>query len=432
MVKSPKKGKKANQNTKQTLLTSPGMSGSPARNTRAATTAVAKSSPLRAPPPSTMVHSSQVFGSARKGRKAAVIDTSSSEDEMSEDEDEEVLKSPVTKKKKRGVYDEDDEDDEDEVLKLPVTKTKKRGIYDEDDDDDDDDKPLVTPTPKRRRPVVLDDSDDAPRASSPIKRRRLVRGNTASSPAKRGVEQEDENDEIVAPSSTARAGRAGRKPMTKKEKARELLRRKRAGEVIDEEDQEESSEDEEPVRAMYDTDSDLPALNEFDDDEEDVPDNKASKKKGKGKSKDDKKKKSSGDAGSDDESLEDFIDDDSDAALGVPEEAYLNIPLEFTAHAHKPLKEHFRDAIEWLVQFKLDPGSADRDHALYRLAWKKLDAEVHGLATSKFASSSWKKDFYLALRARPFVTSQDLRAAGGAAYLGTSCEACGRTGHPAT
>jgi hypothetical protein len=305
-------------------------------------------------------------------------------------------------------------------------KVKQAQEDSEDDDDDDDDKPLVTPTTGRKRRLVVDESDedDQPVVSSPIKRRRLTRRNNESSPAR---DADDNEDEAPAPSS-ARVTRPRRKPLTQKEKARELLRRKRAGEVVNEDHDSLFSEDEEPEKAMYDTDSDHLALNEFEDDEEGVlePNQDAKKKK---ESKKKKKKQKAVDDDDESESIDDFIVDDSDAPLGVPEEVYQNMPLEFTAHSHKPLKEHFRDAIEWLVQFKINPGFAEKEHPLYRMAWKKLDDEVRGLATSKFASAAWKKDFYMALRARPYFTNGELPK--GDLLEAQSCGACGRSGHPA-
>jgi hypothetical protein len=122
----------------------------------------------------------------------------------------------------------------------------------------------------------------------------------------------------------------------------------------------------------------------------------------------------------------DFIVDDSDDLIGAP--VHLDMPIEFTSHSHKPLKEHFRDAIEWLVQFKVNPGF-DKTDDLYRMAWRKLDDEVRGLATSKFSSAAWKKDFFMALRARPYYDAAELPK--GDLLEARSCGACGRSGHPA-
>ncbi|KAL2024671.1 hypothetical protein VTK56DRAFT_6872 [Thermocarpiscus australiensis] len=310
----------------------------------------------------------------------------------------------------------------------------------DDSDDGEDGKPLAkTPTSGRRsgreRRVVLDDSDEEIQRcqdSSPIKRRRLIRGNAASSPATRV--EEDESGEphkarVHIPSS-ARARRTGRKPRAEREKALELLRRKRAGEIIDEDEESSSSEDGRPAKALYDYDSDHQALSEFEDDEEGVLGGEAQEgKKGKNKKGKGKKKripKSNGNDGSD-TSMDDFIVDDSDAPLGMPDD--LEMPLQFTAHARKPLKEHFRDAVEWLVQFKVNPGFSDKGHELYQIAWRKLDDEVRGLAQSKFASASWNPDFTKALRARPSFTNQELAI--GDVFESENCGACGRGNHPA-
>jgi len=367
---------------------------------------------------------------------------------------------------------------------LPTSSRKqtprRRAIVDDEDEDDEDedDAPLVTPTssnrigrrPKRARPADSHDEDadedDLPQpVSSPTKRRRLIRRPQTSSPGPGGggggggdggdVMLVSSSQQLPPSSATRRRFR------NEKERARELLRRKRAGEAIEElTEDDEDEENDEPKKAIYDTDSDNPALSDFEDDEEDEAkkdaegsgseapptSSKPSSKKDRKKKKKRKNRKSTG--RSDDDSsdsdpklsdansasdIDDFVvDDDEDAPLGVPHEALLDIPLEFTAHSHKPLKEHFRDVVEWLVLTKTNPGFAERRHELYTLAWKKLDDEVRGLAQSKFASSAWKKDFYMALRARPYYTNSELPP--GDRMLGDlqSCGACGRSGHPAT
>jgi hypothetical protein len=130
----------------------------------------------------------------------------------------------------------------------------------------------------------------------------------------------------------------------------------------------------------------------------------------------------------DDDDIEDFVVDDDEAPLGVPHQ--LLIPLELTQGGHRPLKDHFRDALEWLVQKRLNPGFNQND-PVYIQAFRKLEDEVTGLANSKFASSAWKPDFQRALRARPFLNSYELPK-GSSFLLPQSCEACGRRGHPAT
>ncbi|KAK0630682.1 hypothetical protein B0T17DRAFT_590121 [Bombardia bombarda] len=337
---------------------------------------------------------------------------------------------------------EDDSDDDKPLVAPSSTQRlgREKGLVvkndSDDDDDDDDDKPLVTPTSNRRlgrkRIQILDDSDDddlpALEVSSPIKKRRLVRGNM-SSPAKHNGAPS--SDIAPPPSST----RPSRKPLTKKEKARELLRRKRAGEVIndDDDDDELAWKPAQKAKGLYDTDSDNVALSEFEDDDEGVPDHGYLETSKQSKSSEKKVKNAKSAHGEDHladsgEESDDFVVDDGDDPIGVPDDA-LDIPLQFTSHSHKPLKDHFRDVVEWLVQFKVNPGFPEKNHQLYMIAWQKLDDEVRGLAQSKFASAAWKKDFFMALRARPYFTNTEL-GRGDVNEL-ENCGACGRSGHPA-
>jgi hypothetical protein len=384
------------------------------------------------------MHSSQVFGSA--GKKRVVLDELSSSEEA--DEDDDVMKLPVRKVKrgkKRRVADpassggspsedhasnpdESDEDDEPLVNNRALSKDDDSNP----DESDEDDEPPANPAARRKRRIVSDDSDDKPLIPSSVKRRRLIRADAAPSLAKHRNEEDEDSDEEPAPSS-ARPIRTRRKPLTRKEKAWELRRRKRAREVINEEDESPSSEDEEPAKGIYDTDSDILVLEEFEDDEEGVPGSKTDGKNGNSKKNKKKKQKVADDADSD-TSMDDFIVDDSDAPLGAPDED-TSIPLEFTMHSHRPLKKHFRDAIEWLVQLKINPGYSEKENELYRIAWNKLDDEVRGLATSKFSSAAWTTDFYKALRARPYLHNEELPK-GDLSEI-KNCGACGRTNHPA-
>ena len=367
-----------------------------------------RSTPLRPPPGTASFMPSSV------GKRRVVTRTLSSSDE------DELLREPEKPEASA------DDDSEESTLPVRTPRARRRTAAKDtkvlvDDEESDDDQPLVTPTSTRRsarkRTIVIDDSDVEERpgqTSSPVKRRRLVKRMSLSPKDKsenedsEGGNEDEEDEDVQQPSS---AGRLGRKPRTGKQKARELLRRKRAGEVVDEDDL--SSSEGEAVRPLYDSDPDNLALNEFVDDEEGVPVEQPAAKERKPPRKKKEKEEGgtsgSGGSGTDlDEDLGDFLVDDDDAPLGVPHEVFLDIPLRFTSHSHKPLKEHFRDALEWLVMFKISPGSHDLKHELYQIAWEKLDDEVSGLAQSKFASAAWKKDFFMALRARPEFTSSEL------------------------
>ncbi|KAK4218019.1 hypothetical protein QBC37DRAFT_306492 [Rhypophila decipiens] len=377
----------------------------------------------------------------KSNQRVVVLDSSSSESEAEPQ--------PV-KKTTKVVSDESDEDDGDDDIIRPSSSAANRTRRLNDESSDSEDGPLATPVSASRpkRNVVLDDSDEEEdeepqQLSSPTKRRRLIRrgGDLGS------IREEDEQP---APRSSQAARR---KPRTEKEKARELLRRKRAGEIINEEDLEEEEEDDEevaPKKALYDSDSDNMALKEFEDDDEGVLDpthaaktegspdkNKRPKKKKKQISSDSDSDNSDANSsasgrGSGDEDEEGSEDDwvVDDGAIGVPDDLMTEIPLEFTKHSHKPLKEHFRDVIEWCVQNKVNPGFAEKQHPIYRLGWQKLDDEVRGLAQSKFASSAWKTDFFMALRARPYYKDEEVGGMQNTFGL-ENCGACGRSGHPA-
>ncbi|KAK4230847.1 hypothetical protein QBC38DRAFT_356128 [Podospora fimiseda] len=334
---------------------------------------------------------------------------------------------PQGRRQKVVVIDSDSDDVEDEAVKEKESE----------DEEDSDDMPLTTPVRTRKRPVVEEsdeDYSDLPVRSSPAKRRRVVVP----------VESSDEEEEATGDEESDavpiwKIPKLKKKPLTAKEKARELLRRKRAGEVIEEGEGED--EEDEPRKALYDTDSDHLALGEFEDDEEseqeapkEEQDGKKKKDKDKKKQKEKKKEKVAKQDGSDDQDtpekdLEDFVVDDSDEPLGVPDEVFHDMPIEFTRASHKPLKDHFRDVIEWLVQFKVNPGFADKTHSMYALAWRKMDDEVRALADSKFSSSAWKPDFYKALRARPYYVNEEIPPR----VLDPmgNCAACGRSGHVA-
>ncbi|KAH6636337.1 hypothetical protein F5144DRAFT_601091 [Chaetomium tenue] len=381
-------------------------------------------------PPSSFMRSSQVPGSSRKAR--AVLKDSSSE-ETSEDEQEQVLPVRETRRVRRSRLFESGSESESESSNGSSEKGKETR-EETDDQEEDDDKPLATPITRRRRHLVVSESDEDEQSPVPqsIKRRRLVRRNVASSPTMEKTGAEDEEEPPTPPS--AKASRVRRKPLTQKQKARELLRRKRAGEVINEDDDSLFS-DEESEKPMYDTDSGLVALEEFEDDEEGVnePRSVAAERK---KSKKKRKRVAVEDDDDDDDdddnesgSMDDFVVEDGDAPLGAPDEDHDDIPLEYTGYAQAPLKVYFRVAIEWLVKFKVNPGFPEREADVYRMAWRKLDDEVRGLANSKFSSAAWKRDFYMALRARPHFDSADFFRGG--MLEGQNCGACGRSGHPA-
>ncbi|KAI1094323.1 hypothetical protein F5B19DRAFT_445278 [Rostrohypoxylon terebratum] len=279
--------------------------------------------------------------------------------------------------------------------------------------DDDDDEPIVPPsTRKRSRPkfVELEDSSDA---ASPAKKSKSSQSNPSRLKKLR-----------PSPSPTER--RPPKSHRTEKQKKIELLRRRRAGEKIDRVTSSEDSEEEK--RGIYDSDSEAEfgALKEFDDEESDKEVEAPARPSSKGVEKSiESKRNGNEDEGDDD--LDNFVVDDDDAPLGAP--ANLGIPLEFTAQAHRPLKEQFPYVIEWLVHNRINPAF-DRNDPVYTNAWRKLNDEFQGLASSKFASSAWRPEFHRALKGRPNMTADEMTPA--EREFHDVCEACGRSKHQPT
>ena len=124
---------------------------------------------------------------------------------------------------------------------------------------------------------------------------------------------------------------------------------------------------------------------------------------------------------------EEFLDDDDNGPLGVPE----GLPLAFTRYASLKPKELFHYAVEWMVQKKLNPGFNGTDE-IYNLTFNKLDDEVKGLAGSKFESSAWRPEFLYALRARPQIAANKMDRNDAAIAFKEKCDACNRSGHMPT
>jgi hypothetical protein len=120
------------------------------------------------------------------------------------------------------------------------------------------------------------------------------------------------------------------------------------------------------------------------------------------------------------------VDDDPNDLLGAP----VDMPLEFSNVSRMKGKDLFKFVVEWMVQKKINPAFAMNDE-IYILAFRKLDDEVRGLAGSKFTSSAWTMEFTIALQSRPGITLMEHSSI--ASELGLEhCDACNRSGHPAT
>ncbi|KAI1755534.1 hypothetical protein F4782DRAFT_488877 [Xylaria castorea] len=404
------------------------------------------------------------------GRRNGAVANDSSDDSAVEigdagyDEDDVDLLPPTQKASISHIPGTSESGDSDEVPNIrhprssqSVSTRLRRTVIDDEDEDqnedqDEDEEPelhsLSSPR-KRRRPsvITLDDSDDAPILP-------LASSKKFSRPAL--VELDDSDEDIVSPSKKRklfhhsspsmsgnnrtpgrlkRPSAAASSPIKKaykghrseKQKKMELLRRRRAGEKIEQLTSSESASEEEEKRGIYDSDpeNEFEVLKKFDDDEQEEEGEEVEEQPvpRKGKQKRKREKPMNQDSGESD--LDGFVTDDDDAPIGVP----VDIPLEFTSHAHKPLKDQFPFAIEWLVHNRINPAFERKD-PVYVNAWRKLDDEFSGLANSKFTSAAWKPDFNRALKSRPGLESIELRQIGIDLY--ESCEACGRSGHPST
>ncbi|KAI0382625.1 hypothetical protein F5Y04DRAFT_251963 [Hypomontagnella monticulosa] len=342
------------------------------------------------------------------------------------------LRTGTLKRRRSAATSSDDEDDIPLVSSQAVSharalKRQRSAIKPtRDDDESDDDDPIIPPSSSRRsRPQLVeledssDEGDSSARKPQPITPGRLRRPMPlrSSSPTKHSTGHR-----------------------TDKQKKMELLRRRRAGEKIDKLTSSEDDPDEEQ-RGLYDSDPErrFQVLKEFDDEEEleeleepesEVP-AKRSPREGKapaersGEELADQEGGDGGDNGDDD--LDDFVVEDDDALIGAP--ANLEIPLEFTAQYHLPLKEQFPLVVEWLVHNRINPAF-ERNDRTYTNAWRKLDDEVRTLASSKFTSSAWKVEFHRVLNGRPNLDDYALGDAEREEHRDLSCEACGRSGHP--
>lgn len=329
---------------------------------------------------------------SHKGKGKEVVDISSDEDGDSDD-----------------VVVEQDEDSDDFVVEQPEVRKKKT---------DSGGKEKALPSRKRRRSTSSEE-DDEPVRSSPTKRRKQVLPSSSSSPAPQSRKSPQP--------ATTKASRKGKgkdpstrqtrqtntpkKHRTEKQKTLELLKRRRAGEKIDELT-ESSSDDYQDERGAYDSDASHAALSVFDDEES-----------SEGALEKVRQSLRPGNRNMDDDS---FIVSDDDGPLGAPDSLH-TIPLEFTHQAHKHLKSHFKDCVEWMVQKKINPAFNQHD-AVYIQAFRKLEPEARGLAHSKFSSSAWKEGFVRALWGRPEFCEEELGPGEGE---GRKCDACGRSGHPA-
>ncbi|RKF59299.1 putative transcription factor iiic-like protein [Erysiphe neolycopersici] len=255
--------------------------------------------------------------------------------------------------------------------------------------------------------INLGDSEDSEEIVSPVKRRchtrykeKRINSNTQSLVF-------ESNSSLLQKCHTRQHKK--KRHRTDKEKALELMKRKRAGEKIEFLTDTELSSD-------GASDDKFEVLSVFEDDDESVEQNESSSKA----------IQVEGDTDSNDSN---FVVNNDEGPLGIPD--YMSIvPLQFTHTAHKPLKEHFRDAIEWMVKNKIFPAFA-RDDEVYLQAFRKLDDICQGLSKSKFISTQWTMDFTQAIWTYPYLISGPLSEGEGYDFITAipKCDACNRRKH---
>ncbi|KAI9779733.1 MAG: hypothetical protein M1839_007231 [Geoglossum umbratile] len=274
---------------------------------------------------------------------------------------------------------------------------KRPAEQDKDDDNDDDDGDVILRSKRRRT-----------RLGSILTGSGRGRGNG------RGDEEMEDGEEASAGPRTRNRGATAKPKMTRKQKLLEELKSRRAGLSSAKDATLSSSSEtfETPKRGIYDTETENEST--FPDDERDDDSGTEAIRKS---------LQGGWDKGYD----SDFVVSDNDGNIGAPSlgPGRLDIPIQFTFRAHKKLKEHFSDAIEWMVHNKLNPAF-DRHDPVYRVAFQRLSSEAATYSSSKFESSAWAQGFTRALRARPEFCKQSITLSN------EDCEACNRKNHTAT
>lgn len=331
-----------------------------------------------------------------------VISSGSSSESESEDEVRSVAKVKAHKPKKVV-----EESEEDEIRPVATRKARKPKKPAEESAEEEIARPARERRRKRRRnstPVEQDGNEDQEEHAN---------------------DEEDDLREDLAflrsspPPDRGRLRSTHEKPKTAREKALEALKRKR-GNTNEPSSSAATPGRKKPVIIESDSESDLEVIQEDQDDNTDDQEQEDEEKE-------DEHETNAFDVFQENVDDENFIDDDDEGLIGTPAEA-ARLPLQFSGLSSAKPRELFKYAIEWMVQRKINPAFSSDDE-IYTLAFRKLDDEVSGLATSKFHSSVWTADFTRAIRARPEITINDIGHLG--MIIEPHCEACNRKNHVA-
>lgn len=306
-----------------------------------------------------------------------------------ESDSEEIVPSRSRSGRKRDAVSSDEDHSDGSVIAIAIPTSRKR-LQRGHTSGPNQQGPREVAEPQSRAAIINIDSGSENDVSPRRKRRRVER-----------AEQEEIEDELLdiqddspAEEEEPRSSRSvhGTKKHARLE-ALERYKRRRAGHQVDDDDDVDDAQE------------------ERDDDEAEAPLPSTSRH----------------DMFTREEADDDFLADDGDDTLGQP----VDLPLAFTNFASSKAKDLFKYAVEWMVQKKINPAF-QHDDEVYDLAFKKLDDEVKGLAGSKFISAAWIPDFAFALRARPQIAFEPIDRHGPEAWMLEKCDACNRTGHPAT
>ncbi|KAL4945878.1 hypothetical protein BDV06DRAFT_183975 [Aspergillus oleicola] len=296
-----------------------------------------------------------------------------------------------------------DESDVDEVVARPRRKLRRGGapqpivVDDDESEEGDEDRPATSKSP-----------------SVPVTPRR----DSAQDRIDIEEDLEDLQDSVVKASRTR--GNIANSARAQRQRHLEALRRRRAGEKFEDDDEYQLSPQPEASVSENSGDED-----EDEGEEEEAPVRQPQFQNWANENESSDVESTIGANEDLDRYEDDFVLEDEDDKLGAPS-GLDDMPIEFSRHSYKQLKDYFQDAVEWMVHNQLNPAFP-RSDPVYRVAFDKLETEVRGRAGSQLVSSVWVPDFKRALLARPTieVTSYPTE-------FNHPCDACNRTGHPAS
>jgi hypothetical protein len=384
-----------------------------------------------------------------------------------------VKKRSRKQKEATPVESEEEEEDGDEIVVVSARKTQPEPTPPQEESEEDEDEIVLPSARKARRPppqVAEDDSEDDLPVLGTQKRRRIERQSSvlSSSPPAATAGSEDDLQIIENPKRNTRSSRK-QKPTSEVEEDDESeeeevvprtpgRRLQRRGRQMTQQEKEDLDEDMDFIGPSSDVDDDrgprdsqtlkknarlqalerlkqvrssqksgLPDIQEDEEDDDAVDQQELDELYDNSEESPEPPPTSSRAMFAADEDDEDFIEEGEDDILGVPD----GIPLAFTRYASMKAKDLWKFAIEWFVQKKINPAFA-MDDEIYSLTFQKLDDEVAGLVGSKFASSAWTGDFTIALRSRPEIAYNSIDRHSAEHAYRDKCDACNRSGHPAT